>query len=569
MMIKKTLLFLFMVLIGLASLSCTAFSQSSTDSISNCALAKDIQVLTPNYRVVVLAPDTPIPGVNGATVGADGDLYVAHVSNTSISRINLKTLEHKYFMGPDSGLFIPDDITTDGKGFFYVAGLGPISGEVYRIDSKGLKTVIATGIPGANGIQFNKKAGRLFLSECFYGNRVFELDPTGAKAPRVVVPENVLKVPEGFDFDPDTNDLIIPDMGTGQILRVHPDTGEIKLIYEKFPHPVALKVGPDKMIYVADMHTGEVFRLSIDGNKVETLAQISPGLDNLAITQNGQLYVTSWWDATVYKVATDGSGKYTPLFPVGVNQIHGLAVKGKDIMTSDNIMIRRLENGKFVNTKINAWGKVKGIPAVRGLANGPGEQYVWSNWFSGNLGIGNPLTGEFRELTKGLFYPMGMQVDQNGKSLFVAEHGNDQITEVNIASGEKKVLAKGLAGPVSLTLIEDTLYVGEVKAGRIAKIDVTTGKREVFLAGEVGRPGALGHDGQGTLLVLDGAGKRLLSVNTKNLDVTTIAERLPVRYSVIGTYPYMELPVPMSVNERGDVFLATKERGVIMLEKIK
>ena len=537
--------------------------------LSGTVWAEGIKVLDPKYKAVVLVKDTKLAGMNGAIIGMDGALYVTHVGNTSVSRVDLKTMKTSYFIGPDSGVFVPDDITVDDKGNFYVSGITPISGEIYRVDRNGLKTVIATGIPGANGIQFNKKTGRLFVSECFYGNRVFEIDPTGAKEPKVLVPKDVISVPEGFDFDPDTQDLIIPDMGTGKILRVHPDTGEIKLIYEKLPHPVALKIGPDKMIYVADMHTGEVFRLPLDGKKVETLAKIRPGLDNLALTKDGRLFVTSYWDATIFEVSTDGSGKYKTLFPMGPNQINGLALKGKNIMVADNIMIRSLEKGQYVPSKINAWGTTPGIPTPRGIVNGPGEQYIWSNWFGGALGIGNPMTGEFKVLAKELNYPMGMLMDKSETKLFVAEHGADQITEIALDSGVKKVLAKGLAGPVSLALVGDTLYVGETKAGRISKVDPATGKREVFLAGIVGRPGGLGNDGAGNLLVLDGAGKRLLRVNTKNLAVSIIAQNLPVRYAVVGAYPYTELPVPMAVNEKGDIYLITMERGTIMLQKVK
>jgi sugar lactone lactonase YvrE len=531
------------------------------------ASADGIKVVDPKYKVVVLAKDTAMAGPNGANIGPDGALYVTHVSNTSISRIDLTTMKRSYFMNPDSGLFIPDDLTYDGKGQFYVAGLTAISGQVYRIDKNGLKSVIATGLPGANGIQFNKKTGRLFVSECFFGNRVLELDPTGANPPRVVVAKDILKTPEGFDFDPDTQDLIIPDMDAGKIVRVNPDTGEVSVIYEKLPHPVALKIGPDKMAYIPDMHTGEVFRLSLDGKKLETLAKLSQGLDNLAVTKDGRLFVTSWWEGTVYEVSTDGSGKYKALFPVGINQVHGLAIKGKDVVVADNIMLRFMENGRYVQTKINAWGTTPGIPSPRGLANGPGSQYIWSNWFGGALGIGDPRTGEFKVLTKGLSYPASMQMDKSESKLYVAEFGADQITEVSLPSGDKKVLAKDFSGPVSLALIGETIYVGETKSGRIIKLNPATGEKDVFLAGGVGRPGALANDGAGNLIVLDGGGKRLLRVSTKSGAVTTIAENLPVRYSVIGSYPYMELPVPMAVNEKGDIYFTTMERGTILLKK--
>jgi hypothetical protein len=58
-------------------------------------------------------------------------------------------------------------------------------------------------------------------------------------------------------------------------------------------------------------------------------------------------------------------------------------------------------------------------------------------------------------------------------------------------------------------------------------------------------------------------------VSTKTGAITTIAKNLPVRYSVIGSYPYMELPWPMAVNEQGDIYLTTMERGIILFKKNK
>jgi DNA-binding beta-propeller fold protein YncE len=89
-------------------------------------------------------------------------------------------------------------------------------GEVYRIAPNGMKTVIAKGLKAPNGIQYNPRTGRLFITECFQGNRVFEIDPTGAKEPRLMIKEDVIPIPERFGFDMNTNDLIIPDMGTAE-----------------------------------------------------------------------------------------------------------------------------------------------------------------------------------------------------------------------------------------------------------------------------------------------------------------------------------------------------------------
>jgi sugar lactone lactonase YvrE len=536
--------------------------------LSGAAVAQGIKILDPSYTAVTLVKDTPFPGVNGATIGTDGALYVVHSAIGLVTRIDLNTMKASTFVPPYAGVFIPDDITADDKGNFFVTGMTPISGEVYRIDKNGMKTVIASGFLAPNGIQYNHRTGRLFMTECFQGNRVFELDPGGVKDPRLIIKENVIPVPEGFGFDPDTNDLIIPDLGSGKILRVHPDTGRITTIAEKFVTPVALKVGPDKMAYIVELATGGVYRLSLDGQKGEKLAQIMPGLDNLAITPEGRLFVTSYWDATIFDVATDGSGKYKTLFPMGPNQPNGIVVKGERVLISDAIMVRWVENGKYVKTKLNAWA-THGMPLPLSLADGPGDQVFWSDAVHGAVAIGNPATGKFKPVAGELKRPMAVLLSKAGPRIFVAEYGSGRITEVSLIDGAKKVLTAGLQGPLALTIVGKKLYVAEAKAGRISKVDLATGEKEVFLSGVVGKPGALGNDGAGNLLVLDGASQRLLRIGIRDLAISILATNLPVSYGLAGSYPTVEFPVSMTVTERADIYLTTMNRGVIKLEKAK
>jgi len=532
---------------------------------SQSVLAAGPKVLDPSYKVVRLVKDTLFPGCNGATIGMDGALYVVHTATGATTRIDLKTMKATNFVPPYAGTFITDDITSDDKGNFYSTGTTPIVGEVYRLDKNGMKTVIAKGLIAPNGIQYNKRTGRLFMSECFQANRVFELDPTGVKEPRLLVKENVIPVPEGFGFDPDTNDLIIPDMGTGKILRVHPDTGNITIIAEKFAAPIALKVGADKMSYFPELG-GAVYRLSLDGQKREKLAQLPPGLDNLAIAPEGRLFITGYWDATVYEVATDGSGKFKTLFPTGPNQINGILVKNNKILVSDAIMIRSVEKDHYVPTKLNAWA-AHGMPLPIGLADGPGDQVFWPDGVNNAVAIGDPAKGEFKAIAGGLNRPMAVLMSKTEPKIYVAEYGAGQITEVSLTDGAKKALATGLEGPLALATIDNTLYVAEGKPGRISKVDLANGNKEVFLAGVVGKVVALANDGAGNLLALDGASGKLFRINPKNLAISIVAQNLPVGYGTAGSYPAVEFPTAMTVGPKGDIYIPTADRGLIMLQK--
>jgi len=527
-----------------------------------------IHVVDGHYKANTVVKDSVFAGANGAVIGADGALYVVHTGDGTTTRIDLKTMAATEFVHPYAGTFITDDITADDKGNLYSTGTTPLVGEVYRIDAAGMKTVIARGLAAPNGIQFNKRTGRLFVSECFQANRVFEIDPAGVKEPRLVVKENVIPVPEGFDFDPDTNDLIIPDMGSGRILRVHPESGAIQPIADKFTAPIALKIGPDKKAYFPELG-GAVYRLSLDGKTRDKLAQLPPGLDNLAITPGGRLFVTSYWDATIYEVATDGSGKWKTLFPRGANTLTGVMVKHGQVLISDAIMLRTVQKGEYAPTKLNAWA-AHGMPLTLGLADGPGDQVLWPDAVNNAVAIGNPATGEFKPVAGGLNHPVAVLMNPREPKIYVAEYGAGQVTEISLADGAKRALVTGLDGPISLAIVDDTLYIAEARAARIRKVALGGGKPEVFVSSGVGKIGALAPDGTGALLALDVVGRRLLRIDPKKLAISVIADGLAVGYGVVGSSAAsVEFAAPLYVGPEGDVYLGTDGRGVVVLKKTR
>ena len=91
--------------------------------------------------------------------------------------------------------------------------------------------------------------------------------------------------------------------------------------------------------------------------------------------------------------------------------------------------------------------------------------------------------------------------------LYVAEYGNGQITEVSLTDGAKRVVTGGLSGPIALTMVDGNLYIAESKVGRISKVDPATGNKEIFFVGVAGKQNAIGNDGGGNLIILDGANK--------------------------------------------------------------
>jgi sugar lactone lactonase YvrE len=518
------------------------------------------------YRKVTLVEPTPLRGCNGLIFGQDGALYVCQTSPNLISRI---TLHHKHtprvetFVGSYHGVITPDDITVDDEGNLYATSA--IGGEVYKINSQGMKSVIAHGLNGPNGISYDENTGRLFVTECFWGNRTLEIDPEGGGILRVLSDD--LYVPEGFDIR--DGKLVIPDLGSYWIVEMDMDTGDITpLVTSGLITPVALKIGPDGYIYTAELATGAVKKISPDGSTVEVLTWLLPGLDNLAFGPDGNLYVSSYHDCTIWKVDPE-TGENTMLFPMGINSVASMDVKGDDLYLTDSIMIRMIdEEGNLYKTGANAWLSPSGYPLPVTMTNGFGDYLFTADFIDGVVVYVNPDDPEdWNYLAYPVSSPAGMELDFASMILYIAEYGLGQVIEVNLLTGFRRVLTEDLSGPIDIAIKSGSLYVAEALAGRITMIDMASGVKEIFLNGYVGKPKGLAWDANGDMLIVDTAKDELINVNMKNLNIRIVATNIPAVHTTYYTHPLIwDTPAPIAVNARGDIFLAGSDGSVIKLK---
>ncbi|MFX1376062.1 MAG: hypothetical protein ACFFA0_09640 [Promethearchaeota archaeon] len=518
------------------------------------------------YKKITLVEPTPLRGCNGLIFGKDGDLYVCQTGINTISRIELRNrgpAKVKTFVGPHHGVYVPDDITVDDEGNFYATSA--ITGEVYKINSKGMKKVIARGFGGPNGISFDESTGRLFMSECFWGNKVWELDPEGELPARLIT--DALYVPEGFDIR--ENKLVIPDLGSGWIVEVDMDTGEITpLVTAGLITPVALKIGPDGYIYTIEMFTGALKRISPDGMFIETITMLLPGVDNLAFGPDGNLYVSSYHDSTIWKIDLN-NGESTALFPLGINSAASLVIKDEKLYLCDSIMIRMIdETGALQKTWANGWLTTTHYPSPMTMANGMGDYLITANFIDDNIVAVNPnVAEEWTLIADSVSHPAGMKLDEENAMLYVAEYGLGQVIEINLTSGARRVVTDYLSGPVDIEFKDGFLYVAEALAGRITKVKIENGFKETFLNGYVGKPKGLDWDHKGNLLILDTAMKRLIKVNMENLDIHVIASNLPTEHTTYYHNPQIwDVPAPIAVNGNGDIFMVGIDGSVLKLK---
>src|SRR5579862_2654327 len=164
------------------------------------------------WTIERLTPQSRLFGANGLRTGPDGRIYVAQVSGSQISAIDVNSgaVEAVSPMGGD--IVAPDDLAFDSEGNLYATEI--TEGRVSMRAPNGTTRVIWGDIPVANPITVH--GDRLIAGECRVGGRIMELDRNGG-APRIIL-ENV-PMPNAFAVGPDGK-LYFPVMATNEIWRV-------------------------------------------------------------------------------------------------------------------------------------------------------------------------------------------------------------------------------------------------------------------------------------------------------------------------------------------------------------
>ncbi len=129
-----------------------------------------------------LTPPSRLFGANGLRTGPDGRLYIAQVTGSQISALDLATGRLDTVSAKGGDIIAPDDVAFDPNGNLYATEV--MDGRVSMRDTAGRTRVLRDDVPSANGITFHQ--GRLFIGECREGGRLLELDLAGG-APRMLL----------------------------------------------------------------------------------------------------------------------------------------------------------------------------------------------------------------------------------------------------------------------------------------------------------------------------------------------------------------------------------------------
>src|ERR1700757_2235395 len=232
----------------------------------------------------VIAPSR-LFGANGLRTGPDGRIYVAQVSGSQISALDVATGGLQTVSAMGSEIVAPDDVAFDPQGNLYATEV--MDARVSVLERNGRSRVLRDDLPCANGITVHQ--GRLFVNECRIGGRLMELDLSGG-APRVLLED--IPMPNAMEVGPDGM-LYFPVMGANEIWRINPEGGKAEKVAEGLGVPDSVKFDPQGHIVSTQVHSGQVLRIDPRSGEKTLLAQLEPGLDNCTFVGE-RLFVSSF-----------------------------------------------------------------------------------------------------------------------------------------------------------------------------------------------------------------------------------------------------------------------------------
>jgi sugar lactone lactonase YvrE len=467
--------------------------------------------LAEGWRLERLTPPSRLFGANGLRTGLDGRIYIAQVTGSQISALDIETGRLETISAKGGNIIAPDDVAFDPRGNLYATEV--MDGRVSARSADGHTRVLRDDIPSANGITVHQ--GRLFIGECREGGRLLELD-LGGGPPRVLL-ENVPS-PNAMEVGPDGL-LYFPVMGANEIWRIGLDGGkpEPEIVATGLGVPDSVKFDSTGHIVSTQVHSGQVLRIDPRTGKRTVLADLNPGLDNSTFVGD-RLFVSNF-TGEITEIL-DG-GRTSTLLPGGLNWPLDLAV-GADgrLYVADGTYFYVVLPDHTLQTVGMLFSP--GYPGfLRGVAPaGLGEFVVTTS--GGQVSRYRPADGETEVLADGFDQLYGVAVTADG-AVVAAELGTGRV--LSIRAGQVEVIASGLHDPIGLAIAPDgTCLVSEAGAGRVARI---AGSGVHTVVDDLQRPQGILVLGR-QLYLVDAGAKALIAVDLEDATRRTIASDLPL-----------------------------------------
>ncbi len=463
------------------------------------------------WRLRRITPASRLFGANGLRTGPDGRVYIAQVTGSQISALDVSTGGLVTVSARGGDIVAPDDVVFDAAGDLYATEV--MDARVSVLDRHGHSRVLRDDVPCANGITMHRD--RLFVGECRDGGRLMELD-AGTGAQRILAED--LPSPNAMEVGPDGL-LYFPVMTANEIWCIDPDAATPvapQRVAGQLGVPDSVKFDPRGRIVSTQAASGQVLRIDPRTGQRTLLAQLSPGLDNCTFVGD-RLFVSSF-SGEITEILAAGATR--TVLAGGLNWPLDLAVDtAGDLYVADGTYCHRVDP----TGRLHPVGMLftPGYPGfIRGLAaTGRGKFVVTTS--GGQVSRYLPAESRSEVLADGFDQLYGVAVGPAG--VVVAELGTGRLLRVR--PGAVDVVATGLHEPVGVAIAADGgILVTESGAGRVLKI--TAAATQTVVDG-LQRPQGICVAGD-RLFVVDAGAKSVLAVDPDGAATQTVASGLPI-----------------------------------------
>lgn len=501
------------------------------------------------YHVERLVGGKPVHGIHGLAFDGDGRLYAGSVVGQTIYRVDEENGHLEPFVGPPDGM--ADDLAFGPSGVLVWTAF--LAGELRAKEPDGPVRVLARDLPGLNSLAF-RKDGRLFASQVFLGDALWEIDVDGKEPPRQVASD--LGGLNGFDFGPDGK-LYGPLWFKGKVVRVDVNTGDIEVVAEGFRTPAAVNFDSLGNLFVLDHGDGRIWKVDPESGAKERLLTLAPGLDNLAFDARDRLFVTLIPQSAIYEVDTsDGTSRKVRSSPLAMPGDLALATgTSKSTLLVADLFAQRAVDCATGRVRDRATMGADAIEYPTGV--GAGKHFTWwSGWFSGAVQKTDRTSGKILRTWHGFERPMDVAELPDGK-LLVLEAGG-RLLRVSGADGEEREpVTDDLAGPVALALADEShALVTQSETGTLVRVDLQSGGREV-VAQDLRDPEgvALGPDGR--IFVVEVGARRVVSFDADGGRRLLVADHLPLGLRAPVGVPPAFVISGVAVDAHGVVYVSS------------
>lgn len=510
------------------------------------------------YQVTRLVEGSAFHGVHGLGIDKAGRLFAGSVAGAALYEVDRDNGTAKIAVPTPEGM--ADDIAFAPDGT--MAWTAFLTGDLYARKGDGPIRKLASGLPGINSLAF-RKDGRLYATQVFLGDALYEIDVEGTKPPRKIMEK--MGGLNGFEFGPDDK-IYGPLWFKGQVAAVDVDKGELSVVADGFKIPAAANFDSKGNLYVLDTALGQLVRVDIKTGAKQVAAQLKPSLDNLAIDAQDRIFVSNMADNGIQEVdPATGTAKQVIIgrlaFPAGIAVVSD---GGKDTIHVADVFAYRSVDGATGEVRelarMHADGTTLEYPMS---ATAKGNEVILSSWFTGTVQVIDRTSGKSLEMMHDFKAPYDAIRLANGK-LVVAELGSKSLIEVGGEHGkERKAIASDLAGPVGLAQAGDGgIYVTEAFAGQVSRIDPANGAKTV-VAKDLKLPEGLALAPSGKLIVAEVGAKRVVEIDPANGKVTELAGNLPIGLVPAPGLPPTNMPTGVAVGATGTIYVSSDIENAI------